>query len=613
MAIKGLDGAALHKSGLVNRELLKADNMRAIGGLYSQLGVAANEGIGKHLIDYARTFGTGDNSNPEVVASRAIIEKSVIRPMNKRAERVRDLKRTMEDPTFLSDDAMEKAFAKASLDVGTLTNFASVTGGQSLGYISLDTRMARGTVRPSSFTLYQALDKSLAWQIVDFWALAKATGGAPPGAAFANYSSVTSGALATNAGTYDLLNIVLKLAVDGRAITMALAAQNNYVNVTEQENTNAALSILSTMDWASYWGDATLATNQFDGIYKQIVNNGYSGNIYDFYQFSNNYASAHSWSPELALYNLIYEAAAAITSYANFGHITHAFMTPGAMGALQGITQGQLNNILNQITELQDRAPLVVNGNLIGMQTRYGHIQFPMDLFIGARDIPVQAIVVDGANQATTSAPTKPVSVTITNLGVIAGSNFTGAYVPGSDGIYMYAVASWDNSGNESQLTYSTTFSGVAAGDGIQVAIAGPSAADAASFRVFRSGLGGVLNSGSPQPNEFRYIGQIAASGSGTVNFVDLNGGINASYNAGLTTFIPGSSAIFLLDMDPMDLAIDYRLLLPLVRVELFANNLFMPWAVAQIGAVRLRVPKFHGMIKNYVPTNPVWNPLSIQ
>ena len=421
-----------------------------------------------------------------------------------------------------------------------------------------------------------------------------------------------------------MLNIVLKLALDGRAITTALAAQNNYVNVSEQENTNAALSVLSTMDWASYWGDSTIFTNQFDGAYKQMVNYGAAnggnsptyGNIYDYYQYSNEYATAHSWSPELTLYNLIYQAAAEITSYGNYGHITHAFMSPGAMGAFQALTQTQLNNILSQITELQDRAPLVVNGNLIGMQTRYGHIQFPMDLFIGARNTPVQAILVDGASQATTSNPTPPTSITATATAASnansVGSNFNGSYTPAGGGTYMYAVAGCDASMNESTLTYSASgLVTVTAGQSVAVAIT-PNGTSATAFRVFRSGLGGALNNASPSAGEFRYVGVIAANGASVVTFYDLNGGQNSTANAGLSTFIPGSSSIFLFDMDPQDMAIDYRLLLPLVRVELFANNLFMPWAVATIGSLRLRVPKFHGMIKNYVPTNPSWNPLII-
>jgi hypothetical protein len=612
--MKGLDGRELQHMGRIPKERMKLQTGNAVASLYNQLGAHSEHGIGKSIIDFTTNIGTGGREDDETLAARAVLERSVVRPMNQRASRVRDLKRSLEDPNWLEDTALEKSMAKAALDVGTLTNFASVTGGQALGYISLDTRMARGTIRPSSFTLYQALDKSLAWQVVDFWTLALATGGSPPGAAFANYTSVTSGTLNTNAGTYNMMDITLKLALDGRAITTALAAQNNYVNVSEQENTNAALSVLESMDWASYWGDSTLFSNQFDGALRQMINGG--ANVYDYYQYSNEYSASHSWSPELTLYNLIYQAAAEITSYGNYGHITHAFMSPGAMGAFQALTQNQLNNILSQITELQDRAPLVVNGNLIGMQTRYGHIQFPMDLLIGARNAPVQAVVVNGTNQATTSNPTPPTSITATAVAASnansAGSNFNGSYTPSGGGNYMYAVSGNDASMNESTLTYSASgYVTVTAGQSVAVAIT-PNGTSATAFRVFRSGLGGVLNAASPTAGEFRYVGAIAANGASVVTFYDLNGGVNSTVNAGNYTFIPGSTSIFLFDMDPTDLAIDYRLLLPLVRVELFANNLYMPWAVAQIGSVRLRVPKFHGMIRNYVPTNPTWNPLIV-
>jgi len=200
--IKGIEGAELSHMGMIPPELMHLNSQNALRSLYNQLGPLSEQGLGKAMIDYVRSVGMGGNKTDEVIKARALLEKSVVRPANKVAARVRDLERSLRDPQWESgDEVAMKAFAKATLDVGTLTNFANVTGGQALGYVSLDTRMARGTVRPSSFTLYQALDKSLAWQVVDFWALAKATGGAPPGAAFANYSSVSSGSLATSAGT----------------------------------------------------------------------------------------------------------------------------------------------------------------------------------------------------------------------------------------------------------------------------------------------------------------------------------------------------------------------------------------------------------------------------
>lgn len=602
--MQGLEGAELQHAGLIPADIAAMQTTRALSSVYSQLGPHAEYGLGKAILDYVRTMGTGSmrSGGEEVRKARGIVERSILRPMNQRAAMLRDGSMMtgagevrvggLFNSAAANDAVVEKAMMKATLDVGTLTNFSNITGGQSLGYVSLDTRMARGTVRPNSFTLYQSLDKSMAWQIVDFWAQATETGGAPPGAAFANYSSVSSGSLATSAGAYQLSNILLKLALDGRAITTALAAQNNYINVSEQENTNAALVVLKTIDWALYWGNATLYPNQFDGISQQLINAGYSSNIFNYQTFYNTVGVPKGWSAELTLYNLIYEAASQITSYSTYGHITHAFMSPAAMGSLQGLTTTQLNNVLTQISELQDRAPLVVNGNLVGMQTRVGHIQFPLDLFIDARMMPVFGAT---PTLATVTGPTKPVSVTVTVSGAaLAGSQWTAAYAGGN---YYYAVAGMNASGLESTLTYSAAVSGVITSGATSLVIAPPGAADATAFRVYRSGLG-LSVAGSNNPIYFRYIGDLAANGSSNVTFIDNN------------SIIPGSTSIFLLDMDPIDLAIDFRTLLPLVRVELFASNLFMPWAVAMIGAVRLRIPKFHGIIANYVPTNPTFSPL---
>lgn len=482
--------------------------------------------------------------------------------------------------------------SKAALDVGTLTNFANITGGQSLGYVSLDTQLARGTIRPSSFTLYQALNKTHAFQVVDYWAYASDTGGPLPGAAFASYSGVGSGTLATSAGKYILENIQLKLAVNGRALTVALAAQNSFVDIAAQESTNAALDILNTVNWASYWGNTTLFANQFNGLDASIP----AGNKIDFGSWSTAYASAYGWSPSQTLFNLIYEAAGQITGFANYGRITHAFMTPVTAGSLQGLVTTLLNNVVT----MNGARGLVVNGDLQGIMTRFGEIQFPIDILISARDKPAVAILNgDGTSQATTTNPTKPATVTVAvSAGTDPNNKFTTPYVAAS-GWYQYAVASCDANMNESTLTFATPTSGVTTLLSNVVSIAGPSAADASVFRVYRTGLLGANSNLSGNPGSFRYVGSIAAAGTGTVTFFDQN------------AKIPGGETIFLLDMDENDNALDYRYLLPLTKIDLFAANLYMPWAVAAIGALRVRVPKFHGMITNFIPDNPSFNPLS--
>jgi len=497
--------------------------------------------------------------------------------------------------------------AKANLDVGTLTNFAQITGGQSLGYVSLDVQMARGTVRPGSFTLYQALHKTRAFQVVDYWSYASDTGGGLPGSAFQGYAAAGAGTMNTQAGKYFLQNITLKLATNGRAITTALAAQNSFVDVAAQENINAALTVLESLNWASYWGQPSIYPNQFLGAYQQINAynpltsgaNAVGSNVIDFQAWNNSYAAGQGWSPQQALFNLIYQWAAQITSYNKFGRITHAFMSPTCAGSLQGLTTTILNNIVTGFPSNAQPAPILVNGDLQGIRTRFGEIQFPVDLYITARDIPAQGIKNgDGTNNATTVAPSPPATVTVTASGAAAaGSMWTATYVAAS-GQYTYAVAAVDANMNESTLTWGAPVNGILAGRAYTVAISGNATVDYVGFRIYRSGLGENMTSPNTNPAALRYIGTVAATGQ-NATFSDIN------------TKIPGGETLFLFDLDEQDNAIDYRYLLPLTKIELFAQNLYMPWAVACIGGLRVRVPKFHGIINNYVGDNPEFNPLS--
>lgn len=494
--------------------------------------------------------------------------------------------------------------AKAGpLDVGTNMNFSQISGGQSLGYVSLDTQLARGTIRPDSFTMYQSLPKSAAFQIVDYWAYSDDIGGGPVGTNFTGFGNVSSGTLQTTAGMYNLMNVQLKLATNGRALTTALAAQNNFVDIAAQENANAALSILEDFDWAIFWGNPILYPNQPQGLHANLMANA-SGNIYDFQSYANspNYSGL---STDQLLFNLIYDVSAQQTKWGKFGHITHAFMSQTVVASLQSLTTTLLNNIVNvnsfALRSGGDRniQGMTVNGDIDGMNTRFGQIRFPVDIQIDARDIPVQAVVYsNGTNYATMSNPTPPATVVATVSGaVMTGSLFSSAYTQ-SNGEYEYAVASTNANMTESMLTYSNAISGVMTGGAVTLAITGPVAADATVFRIYRSGLGYTLTSGQAAAS-FRYIGSIAASGGATVTYTDYN------------QIIPGSETIFLLDMDENDKAIDFRFLLPLTKIELFAQNLYMPWAVAMIGAPRFRIPKFHAMIQNFVPDNPKFNPLT--
>lgn len=560
-------------------------------------------GRGTHYSDYAGFMAEVINPNRSAVGAQILEKAAGILPVqNAMAREFRKNARSFQTGSAnggirdFSSILNSGEIAKSVLDVGTQTNLANVTGGQTLGYISLDTQLARATQRPNSFSLYQALRKSRAAQITDYWGYIDNTGGGLPGTSFQGFGSVSTGTLATTVGNYSLREVNLKLQVNGRAMTIALSAQNSWLDIAVQESTNAALTILQDADWAMYYGNATMFPNQFDGLIQTIP----TQNVFDFQAFYNSMGNAQGWSHSQALYNLIYETAGKITSFGTFGRITHAFMSPAANASLQSLITTTLNNIVSIDIgrSAVDRSGVVVQGDLQGMNTRFGLIQFVLDLYVSAREMPAQAYVnQDGTNYATTSNPTNPASVTLAATTGVSGSAWTVAYTTAPS--YVYAVSSLDSSMNESILTYSAVETAIASGGAVTLTINPPSANDAYAFRVYRSGNGYAKTGANNTPYSFRFIGTLLANGATAVTFVDLN------------QAIPGGEHVFLLDLAEEDNALDFRLLLPLTKVELFAQNLYMPWAVTQIGALRNRIPRFHGIIKNFVPDEPNWSPLA--
>jgi len=495
-----------------------------------------------------------------------------------------DARKEMGEEHFAKSQA---AFRKSVLDVGYLTDLAALTGGQTLGMVSMDYRLARGTVRPDSFTLYNVLKKTRANQMVDFWPYASSVGGQLPGSAYAATANQTSGTLSTNNGTYTNKYIDLKMLVDGRALSVALAAQNSFVDIAEQESANAAINILSSQDWSIYWGNPAIYSTQPQGIYGLIP----TANVYDFFALYN--ASTGTLSTQQFMYNLIYEVAGKIASR-NYGRTTHTFGQPEFIADMQQLVTTKFDNWLNLPGVPQG---IVVNGDLQGTRTRFGDIQFPQDLFISFRDRPAQSYQneITGTTAVNFTGATVATVVPTVQAGV-TGSEWNTAYTTTPS--YVYAVAAADISMNESVLTYSAPVTGIAANGSVTLTIT-PSGAGATAFRVFRSGNGYNLTGTNNNPSSFRFIGEVVANGAAAVTFVDLN------------AKIPGSCTVFLLDLDDNHDALDYRWLLPVTKVDLFAQNLYMPWAVTHIGSPRVRIPKWHAVIKNYTAQDPNFSPLS--
>ncbi len=485
----------------------------------------------------------------------------------------------------------EYAYKKSGLDVGLQTNLSQVVGGQALGHISLDTEVYRSTIRPNMFTMYYALKKTPAKQIVDYWPVATDTGGPLSGSAWAGFGGAYTNVMNYDSGNYSLNTLTLGLAYNARAITTALSTQDSFVNINDQETANAALSVLKTVDWTIYWGNRTLYANVPNGIYPQLP----PENIFDFRDFNAKTNASGNTPISQVLFNLILDACGQISGWNTFGQPSHAFMPSNAFAKASQFLMQVVNNVVNLGPGAANRGSVFINADSRGLNTGFGLVKFVGDVNIVARNRPAQAILKpDGSNSATASNPTKPSTVVAAVGTPGSGRSFEAAY---NGSRFIYGVSILDASMVESQVTWAylgttaTWTVPVNTGQAVTLTIT-PGVADGVTARIYRSGSA-VANGyvpGNADVNRVQYIGEVALNGLTPVNFVDTN------------AWIPGSEPIFLVDLNDFDKALDYRYLMPLCRINLYANQLFMPWAVAHIGAPRLTIPKWHGAIINFVP-----------
>ncbi len=485
---------------------------------------------------------------------------------------------------------------KAGLDVGLQTNLAQVVGGQALGHISLDTEVYRSTIRPNMFTIYYALKKTAAKQIVDYWPVVQDTGGPLAGGAWASFSGTYSNTPNYDSGDYRLNSMTLGLAYNARALTTALTVQNSFVNINDQETANAALTILKTVDWTIYWGNRNLYANVPNGIFPQIP----AANLFDFRDFNNSTNASGNTPISQVLFNQILDACGQISGASSYGQPSHAFMGPNAFAKASQFAMQVVNNVVNLGPGAANRGSIFVNVDERGLNTGFGLVKFVGDVNIVSRNVPAQAqLKPDGTSYATASNPTKPATVVAAPGTPASGRSFEAAF---NNAKFLYGVAICDASTNESQLTFATSgtttnfVTTVTTGQAVTLTIT-PGVADGTVARIYRSGAKtptgytpGTTESSFASANRLSFIGEVALNGLTPVTFVDAN------------QWIPGSEPVFLLDLNDFDNALDYRYLMPLSRINLYTNQLFTPWAVAHIGAPRVTIPKFHGCILNFVP-----------
>ena len=464
---------------------------------------------------------------------------------------------------------------KALNTLGNGTDLNALTGGGALRIESLNPVMAAATVENKHFKFFNMLLPSRrdVWSMMD-QAVRKNDIGGFAGSAIATETGVGQAfrqgdyqRLVTELGVFSVRrNLPLVTAFQG-----AMQAQAGIVDfqAAEEEDLNAVLEILVSVENSLFYGNKGANASSIDGLFAQLDANA-PNNVIDL---RGEVLNSHTQMTKLC---------AKLTSVGAWGSPDQAFMSPLVKADLDDkLEVGYRLNLDTSVSSATTGVPLRgMRYSSVGIAD--GEVKFDASAFIDETKLPVG---VNYASQCTIPAATSiagaAVAAGAANSKWIDGTNGGTAYTVA--GAYHYAVEAWIP-GQVSLPVATASAVTVAATGAVDLTIT--SGGTETYYNIFRSKKGG-----SNDPAQMRFIATVKRTAGSTTVFRDLN------------ATIPGSSEVPILTSAPKANAIQWLQMLPLTKIPFAMTDFSYPWGAILLGALRLATPKRHGYIKNVIPT----------
>jgi len=464
-------------------------------------------------------------------------------------------------------DAVE-ALQKA-LTAGYGTDPATFTGGSALRVQSLDKTMYATIQENKHFRLFNALASSNSTATVDEWTEQNGVGGFLGGS-----SNTETGVIASADGSYARRTALVKYLMTKREVSLVATLGNNIASAEAIEQSNGAAQLLSDAEFLCFEGDSAVVPTEFDGVYAQIAAGIAAGQVDDA-----NIIDAGA--TPLNSIHMINKAAAQVSSFGNFGVLTHVFTS--------NLVQSDFDTGLDPAFRVAlDNSPnsLMLGAPVAGIKTSWGVIKTMPDVFVreDLRNMPFQLLY---PTVAAAQDGLKPAGVALA-VAADAASQFTAPRA----GNYYYLVTGVNAAGQSTGFV--SAVQAVAAGQKCTLTITKSVAGAETGYIVYRS-----RQNGTNAVNDFRECARVARTGASTV-WVDQN------------RMIPGTTKAYLLNMAQGGTAISWRQFLPMMRFALYpTNSATIPWAQLLFGYLRLTKRRHHVVIKNILPTGSTWLPFA--
>lgn len=460
---------------------------------------------------------------------------------------------------------------------GAGTDLAALSGSGALRVENLDPVLFSVTIENKHFDLFNRLlpHKRDSFSMLDQQIVKKGIGSFP--------GSAVSTEMATGrpdrSGDYQRLLTELGVFVDYRQVGLVTALQGimqqragavNFSTVAE-ENVNAALTLLETIEWSLFYGDRSVNSLEIGGLLSNIKANA-PQNVVDM---RGGYLSDHTQMTDLA---------GRLAKRPFFGR-------PDLMYTSSGIKTDLDNCLVSSYRINPDGvANTDVGVPVTGM--RYSAVGIGQ----GKLEIIPHAYVDENKTPVQVYAPTccgpqaAPASAT---AGTVAPGATGSLWATGQDGVYFYCVEAC-KPGEVSVPAVSGAAGTVAIGGAIDLTIAQSATGTETHYNIYRG-----RKAGTNRPDDMRLIARVPKTAGATTVFRDLN------------TVIPGTSEIFMLTSAPQLNALTWIQMLPLTQFPLANGDLSMKWACLLLGALRIPMAAKHGLITNVLPKNPTWKPFN--
>ena len=363
-----------------------------------------------------------------------------------------------------------------------------------------------------------------------------------------------------NTSQLERITKAMKYLQTYRKITLQMRVAKTIEDAEALEKTSGTLEVLRSAEKANFHGDSSVNPVQFDGIIKQIKD-GSTANIVDLRGKLISSTEGEESFNEIA--RKIYEGG---------GYATHAFMPPVLAQDVQNLVKDRL-----RLNTGDNRAAAVVE--------KYP-TPFSDEILIAGSAGPDKFFRVKTSVVASGDSSKRPDAPTIA-LAAQAKTGGTG-FLVATAGTYYYTV----HAVNQYGVSPASAAGSVAVADGQQVQITiTPAAGNATTgFIICRSKVDAA------DGTDTREMIKVSKASTPTTIHLDQNDDL------------PGTGELIVLSYNEMDPSIQWDQFLPLMKFDLYPTNAaIIPFLIILFGAMDVKVPWRHGLVKNVSFTGLDW------